>query len=89
MLTSKKSEKMDDEILNSVYSLTSKCWDIGTGLRTFAFDLNGYPRELNRKDLIFMNEQIDDLMDLYYEISEIIKAQQDNLRRQNLTKTEE
>ena len=77
-----------EEINEKIRKLTSKCWDIGSGLRTFAFDLNGYPRELNRKDLIFMNEQIDDLMDLYYEISEIIKAQQDNLRRQNLTKTE-
>ena len=87
MLTSKKSEKMDDKILSSVYSLTSKCWDIGTGLRTFAFDLNGYPRELDWKDLKFMHEQVDDLMELYYKISEIIEAQ-DNLRRQNLTNTE-
>ena len=87
MLTSKKSEKMDDKILNSIYSLTSKCWDIGSGLRTFAFDLNGYPRELDWKDMKFMHEQVDDLMELYYKISEIIEAQ-DNLRRQNLTKTE-
>ena len=87
MLKSKKSEKMDDNILSSVYSLTSKCWDIGTGLRTFAFDLNGYPRELDWKDLKFMHEQVDDLMELYYKISEIIEAQ-DNLRRQNLTNTE-
>ena len=88
MLTSKKSEKMDDKILSSVYSLTSKCWDIGTGLRTFAFDLNGYPRDLDWKDLKFMREQVDDLMEIYYKISEIIEAQ-DNLRRQNLTQTEE
>ena len=77
-----------EEINEKIRKLTSKCWDIGQGLKTFALDLNGYPRELNRKDLIFMHEQADDLMELYYEISEIIKAQQDNLRRQNLTKTE-
>ena len=88
MLTSKKSEKMDDKILSSVYSLTSKCWDIGSGLRTFAFDLNGYPRELNWKDLKFIRDQAEDLMHCYFQISEIIEAQ-DNLRRQNLTKTEE
>ena len=73
-----------EEINEKIRKLTSKCWDIGTGLRTFAFDLNGYPRELDWK---FMHEQVDDLMELYYKISEIIEAQ-DNLRRQNLTKTE-
>ena len=76
-----------EEINVKIRKLTSKCWDIGTGLRTFAFDLNGYPRELDWKDLKFMHEQVDDLMELYYKISEIIEAQ-DNLRRQNLTKTE-
>ena len=76
-----------EEINAKIRKLTSKCWDIGSGLRTFAFDLNGYPRELNWKDLKFMHEQVDDLMELYYKISEIIEAQ-DNLRRQNLTKTE-
>ena len=88
MLTSKKSEKMDDKILSSVYSLTSKCWDIGSGLKTFALDLNGFPRDLTWEDLVFMRDQAKDLMDCYFEISEIIEAQ-DNLRRQNLTKTEE
>ena len=77
-----------EEINVKIRKLTSKCWDIGTGLRTFAFDLNGYPRELDWKDLKFMHEQVDDLMELYFKISEIIEAQ-DNLRRQNLTKTEE
>ena len=76
-----------EEINEKIRKLTSKCWDIGTGLRTFAFDLNGYPRELDWKDLKFMHEQVDDLMELYYKISEIIEAQ-DNLRRQNLTNTE-
>ena len=76
-----------EEINVKIRKLTSKCWDIGAGLRTFAFDLNGYPRELDWKDLKFMHEQVDDLMELYYKISEIIEAQ-DNLRRQNLTKTE-
>lgn len=87
MLTSEEYVKMKDEIVNSVHSLTSKCWDISSGLKTFALDLDGFPRELNWKDLKFMHEQVDDLMELYYKISEIIEAQ-DNLRRQNLTKTE-
>ena len=79
---------MNQEEINArIRKLTSKCWDIGSGLRTFAFDLNGYPREQERKELKFMQEQVDDLMELYYKISEIIEAQ-DNLRRQNLTKTE-
>ena len=77
-----------EEIDVKIRKLTSKCWDIGNGLRTFAFDLDGYPRELNWKDLEFMREQSEDLMRCYYKISEIIEAQ-DNLRRQNLTKTEE
>lgn len=87
MLTSKKSVKMNDEIETSVVGLTSKCWDIGQGLKTFALDLNDFPRELDWKDLNFMREQAKDLMMLYYKISEIIEAQ-DNLRRQNLTNTE-
>ena len=77
-----------EEINVKIRKLTSKCWDIGSGLRTFAFDLNGYPRELDWKDLKFMRDQSEDLMELYYKISEIIEAQ-DILRRQNLTKTEE
>ena len=76
-----------EEINAEIRKLTSKCWDIGQGLKTFALDLNGFPRELDWKDLKFMHEQVDDLMELYYKISEIIEAQ-DNLRRQNLTKTE-
>ena len=76
-----------EEINAKTRKLTSKCWDIGSGLRTFAFDVNGFPRELTWEDLKFMHEQVDDLMELYYKISEIIEAQ-DNLRRQNLTKTE-
>ena len=76
-----------EEINAEIRKLTSKCWDIGSGLRTFAFDLNGYPRKLDWKDLKFIREQSEDLMELYYKISEIIEAQ-DNLRRQNLTKTE-
>ena len=76
-----------EEINVKIRKLTSKCWDVGNGLRTFAFDLNGYPRELDWKDLEFMREQADDLMRCYFKISEIIEAQ-DNLRRQNLTKTE-
>ena len=77
-----------EEINASIRKLNSKCWDIGQGLKTFALDLNGFPRDLTWKDLKFMREQVDDLMELYYKISEIIEAQ-DNLRRQNLTKTEE
>ena len=76
-----------EEINASIRKLTSKCWDIGEGLKTFAFDLNNFPRELDWKDLKFMHEQVDNLMELYYKISEIIEAQ-DNLRRQNLTNTE-
>ena len=87
MLKSKESVELNDKIAMSIVGLTSKCWDIGQGLKTFALDLNGYPRELDWKDLKFMREQVDDLMELYYKISEIIEAQ-DNLSRQNLTKTE-
>ena len=87
MLKSKESVELNDKIAISTVGLTSKCWDIGQGLKTFALDLNNYPRELDWKDLKFMHEQVDDLMELYYKISEIIEAQ-DNLRRQNLTKTE-
>ena len=88
MLKSKESVELNDKIAISTVGLTSKCWDIGQGLKTFALDLNNYPRELNWKDLEFMHEQVDDLMGLYYKISEMSEAQ-DNLRRQNLTKTEE
>ena len=76
-----------EEINERIRKLTSKCWDIGSGLRTFALDLNSFPRELTWGDLKFMRDQSEDLMELYYKISEIIEAQ-DNLRRQNLTKTE-
>lgn len=76
-----------EEINVKIRKLTSKCWDIGQGLKTFALDTDRFPRELDWKDLKFMHEQVDDLMELYYRISEIIEAQ-DNLRRQNLTKTE-
>ena len=75
------------EIREKIYELTNECSYIGEGLNTFAFDLDNYPRELDWKDLAFIRDQVDDLMELYYEISEIIEAQ-DNLRRQNLTKTE-
>ena len=79
---------MNQEEINArIRKLTSKCWDIGQGLKTFALDLNGFPRDLTWEDLKFMHEQVNDLMELYYKISEIIEAQ-DNLRRQNLTKTE-
>ena len=77
-----------EEINERISKLTSKCWDIGSGLRTFALDLNSFWRELDWKDSKFMREQVDDLMEIYYKISEIIEAQ-DNLRRQNLTQTEE
>ena len=76
-----------EEINVKIRELTSKCWDIGQGLKTFALDLNGFPRDLTWEDLKFMRDQSEDLMELYYKISEIIEAQ-DNLRRQNLTKTE-
>ena len=79
---------MNQEEINArIRELTSKCWDIGQGLKTFALDLNGFPRDLTWEDLGFMRDQSEDLMELYYKISEIIEAQ-DNLRRQNLTKTE-
>ena len=71
---------------NQINELTSKCWDIGEGLKTFALDLNGFPRPLDWQDLKFMREQAEAIMGCYYRISEIIEAQ-DNLRRQNLTKT--
>lgn len=77
-----------EEINASIRKLTSKCWDIGEGLKTFALDTDRFPRELDWKDLEFMRDQAEDLMRCYYKISEIIEAQ-DNLRRQNLTKTEE
>ena len=76
-----------EEINVKIRKLTSKCWDIGQGLKTFALDLNGFPRNLTWEDLVFMRDQAEDLMRCYFEISEIIEAQ-DNLRRQNLTKTE-
>lgn len=79
---------MNQEEINArIRKLTSKCWDIGQGLKTFALDLNGFPRDLTWEDLVFMRDQAKDLMRCYFEISEIIEAQ-DNLRRQNLTKTE-
>ena len=77
-----------EEINVKIRKLTSKCWDIGQGLKTFALDLDRFPRELDWKDLQFIRNQSQDLMYCYYKISEIIEAQ-DNLRRQNLTKTEE
>ena len=76
-----------EEINAEIRKLTSKCWDIGQGLKTFALDLNGFPRDLTWEDLVFMRDQAKDLMRCYFKISEIIEAQ-DNLRRQNLTKTE-
>ena len=76
-----------EEINVKIRKLTSKCWDIGEGLKTFALDTDRFPRELTWKDLQFMRDQSEDLMYCYYKISEIIEAQ-DNLRRQNLTKTE-
>ena len=75
------------EIREKIYELTNECSYIGEGLNTFAFDLDNYPRELTWKDLTFVRDQANFLMELYYEISEIIEAQ-DNLRRQNLTNTE-
>ena len=79
---------MNQEEINArTRKLTSKCWDIGSGLRTFAFDVNGFPRELTWEDMKFMRDQAEDIMRCYFQISEIIEAQ-DNLRRQNLTKTE-
>lgn len=76
-----------EEIDVKICKLTGKCWDIGEGLKTFALDTDRFPRELDGKDLEFMRDQAEDLMRCYYKISEIIEAQ-DNLRRQNLTKTE-
>lgn len=76
-----------EEINVKIRKLISKCWDIGEGLKTFALDTDRFPRELTWKDLVFVRDQAEDLMMLYYKISEIIEAQ-DNLRRQNLTKTE-
>lgn len=76
-----------EEINVKIRKLTSKCWDIGEGLKTFALDTDRFPRELDWEDLEFMRDQAEDLMRCYYKISEIIEAQ-DNLRRQNLTKTE-
>ena len=76
-----------EEINVKIRKLTSKCWDIGQGLKTFALDLNDYPRKLDWEDLEFMRDQAEDIMRCYFQISEIIEAQ-DNLRRQNLTKTE-
>ena len=79
---------MNQEAINArTRKLTSKCWDIGSGLRTFALDLNDFPRELDWEDLEFMRDQAEDIMRCYSQISEIIDAQ-DILRRQNLTKTE-
>lgn len=76
-----------EEINVKIRKLTSKCWDIGEGLKTFALDTDRFPRELDWEDLEFMRDQAEDLMRCYYKISDIIEAQ-DNLRRQNLTKTE-
>lgn len=76
-----------EEINVKIRKLTSKCWDIGEGLKTFALDTDRFPRELDWEDLEFMRDQAEDLMRCYYKISEIIEAQ-DILRRQNLTKTE-
>ena len=75
------------EIREKIDELTNECSYIGEGLNTFAFDLDNYPRELTWKDMEFVRDQAGALMELYFEISEIIEAQ-DNLRRQNLTKTE-
>ena len=79
---------MNQEIREKIDELTNECSYIGEGLKTFAFDLDNYPRELTWKDLNFVRDQAGALMYYYYKISEIIEAQ-DNLRRQNLTKTEE
>lgn len=76
-----------EEINVKIRKLTSKCWDISSGLKTFALDTDRFPRELTWEDLEFMRDQAEDLMRCYYKISEIIEAQ-DNLRRQNLTNTE-
>ena len=76
-----------EEINVKIRKLTSKCWDIGQGLKTFALDTDRFPRELTWKDLEFMRDQAEDLMSCCCRISEIIEAQY-NLRRQNLTKTE-
>lgn len=76
-----------EEINVKIRKLTSKCWDIGQGLKTFALDTDRFPRELTWKDLEFIRNQSEDLMYCCCKISEIIEAQY-NLRRQNLTKTE-
>ena len=76
-----------EEINGRIRKLTSQCWDIANGLKTFALDLDGFPRELDWKDMEFMRDQAEDVMRCYFRISKIIEAQ-DNLRRQNLTKTE-
>ena len=47
---------------NQINELTSKCWDIGEGLKTFALDLNGFPRPLDWQDLKFMREQAEAIM---------------------------
>lgn len=79
---------MNEEEINArIRKLTSQCWDIASGLKTFALDIDTWPRELDWKDLKFIRDQAEDLMRCYYKISEIIEAQ-DILRRQNLTKTE-
>ena len=72
---------------NQINELTSKCWDIGEGLKTFALDLTGFPRPLDWQDLKFMREQAEAIMGCYYRISEIIEAQ-DNARTQKLTNSE-
>lgn len=72
---------------NQINELTSKCWDIGEGLKTFALDLNSSPRPLDWEELRFMREQAEAIMGCYYRISEIIEAQ-DNARTQKLTNSE-
>ena len=72
---------------NQINELTSKCWDIGEGLKTFALDRSGFPRPLDWQDLKFMREQAEAIMGCYYRISEIIEAQ-DNARTQKLTNSE-
>lgn len=79
---------MNQEKINAeIRKFTSRCWDISQGLKTFALDLNSFPRELDWDDWEFIRGQAEDLIRCYYKISEIIEAQ-DNLRSQNLTKTE-
>ena len=62
---------------NQINELTSKCWDIGEGLKTFALDLNGFPRPLDWQDLKFMRQW-----------AEAIIEAQDNARTQKLTNSE-